>query len=107
MFDNKVQVAEFAFPFPSKIFEKELLDKNIDFKIFNKPSAEGGADSCVFFVSQSDFEIASEIREKVDKENADAEQKYRHPFVKVIGYVGLLPVLYYLIKKILEIFENV
>ena len=106
MVDDKVQVAEFAFPFPAKIFEKELMDNNVDFETFTKSSGEGGSDACIFYVSQLDFEIAFKIREKVDKENADAELKHQHPIVKVIGYAGLLLVFYLLIKNVLKLFSS-
>lgn len=103
---NKIQVAEFAFPFPAKIYEKELSENNIDFETFIKSSGEGGFDTTIFYVKNLDFEKASDLKEKVDKENVTSELKHLHPIRKVIAYVGLLFVLYLLITNVIKLFND-
>jgi len=103
---NKIQVAEFAFPFPAKIYEKELVENHIDFDTFIKSSGERGFDVTIFYVKDLDFERAYDLKEKVDKENATSELKHLHPIRKVIAYVGLLFVIYLLISNVIKLFND-
>lgn len=103
--NNKVQIAEFTHPFPSKIFEKELVENDIEFDTFLKSSSEG-FDSTLFYVERIDFEKAFELKEKIDRENTASEIKHHHPLRKVIAYIGLLFILYFLIEKIIKLFDE-
>ncbi len=100
-----VMVAEFGSPFPSKVFEMELSNIDIEYRIFQKQSSEGGIDSNVFYVKSEDVEKAIEIRERVEKEDEQSKIKYRHPIVKVIGYLGIAFVFYLLTSNLSELFS--
>jgi len=103
--NNKTQIAEFTYPFPAKIFEKELRENNIEFDTFLKSSTEG-FDTTLYYVERIDFDKAFKLKEKVDKENVTSELKHLHPWRKVIAYIGLLFILYLLIENIIKLFNE-
>lgn len=103
MIELDTLVAEFASPFPSKIFEAELERHHIEFRQMTKASFEGGSDLCIFYVRNLDFDKAFVLREKVEKENAISEIKYMHPVREIIAYISLFLLVILLVYKIYEI----
>ena len=99
MKDFTSQVAEFASPFPSKIFEQELDKVGIQYHSFNNSSGDGGLDSVIFFVDSRDFNEAFQLKEKVDKENAASELRHMHPARKILSYFFLLLIVVYVLYK--------
>ena len=99
MDDFDIQIAEFSYPFPSKSFELELNNANIEFREFIKSSSEGGMDSCVYYINNRDLEKAIEIKTKVDRENAGLELKYIHPARKIFAYISLALIFIYILYK--------
>lgn len=99
--DLNTQIAEFSFPFPAKIFEEELSNAGIPYRILNRDSYEGGSGLCIFYIFNSDFEKAFSIKEKVEKENAISELNYMHPVKKFFPYIGLLLLVIYVLFKYL------
>jgi hypothetical protein len=99
MEDFSSQIAEFASPFPSKIFEQELDNAYIKYRSHNKSSGDGGLDSTIFFVNSKDFDEAFQLKEKVDKENAESELKHIHPARKILSYFFLFTIIVYIIYK--------
>lgn len=94
-------VGEFVFPFPAKVFEKELNDAKLEFKAEFIPSSEGAYGSCIYYVKNEDFDKAVLLKGRIEKENAESELKYTHPFVKILPYLALILFVVYMIFKYL------
>lgn len=99
-----VQIADLSAPFPAKIFEKELLENGIRFREMSGTIGEGGFPSAVYYICSKDVEKATLIRERMDRKNAESEEKFRHPIRKILAYVGLIFILIFLGYKLVEAF---
>ena len=99
-----MQIAEFEYPFPSKIFEQELSNAGIRFKSYLRNVTEIGVDTHIYYIQNSDFDKAFAIKERVEKENAESELKHLHPARKIIAYITLLLILIYIIYSLTDVF---
>ena len=100
--NKKVQIVDFFFFFPAKVFENELLNNNIDFERNHMTFTEGG-EYVVYYVDDVDAEVALNLKEKINREDAELQIKYTHPMRKVIAIVGLALVIVYIIHEIIKI----
>ncbi|MCL6265807.1 hypothetical protein [Flagellimonas myxillae] len=101
-----VQIAEFEYPFPSKLFEQELTSEGIRFKQFPRTAVEAGVQWHVFFIQNSDYKRAFEIKEKIDKQNVQTELKHLHPIRKILAYISLTLILVYVIYKAIGLIND-
>lgn len=101
-----MQVAEFGYPFPAKIFEKELFEQGIQFREIEKNNSEGGFSSAIYYVSLKDVEKTIQIRSNVERENGQSEENFRHPILKILAYLGLFFILGYATYRYFEIFRE-
>ena len=101
-----IQIAELGFPFPAKIFEKELIESGIQFREMYKSNYEGGGNGFnVYYIGAKDIEKTLLIRDKVEKENEESIQKYRRPIRKKLAYLTLLLIIIFTIYKFIEAFS--
>ncbi|MEP3210155.1 MAG: hypothetical protein ABJN95_13230 [Maribacter sp.] len=104
MKELNVKIAELLAPFPAKAFEKELIENGIRFREISRINGDGGFSYIVYFVGSDDVQKALAIREKIEKENVESEEKFTPPFRKILAYIGLLFIVLFFGYKLKEAF---
>ena len=100
-----MQIADLSYPFPAQVFEKELNKHGVPYKEIPKTNVDHGFSSRIYFVDAEDVEKAKNIKERIEVENAESEEKFRHPTLKILAYIVLILIAVYLTFDLLKVFK--
>lgn len=99
------QIADLSYPFPAHFFEQELIKNEVPFREITKTNADSSFSSRLYFVNAEDVEKANSIKERIELENAEPEENFRHPIRKILAYVVLILIAFYLIFDLFKVFK--
>lgn len=111
---NNVNIAKYASPFPSNLFEERLIENNIQFRFEEFSNYDDGPifSYKIYYVNSQSVSKVQEIKRQLDKEeyenylkNEYNGKKWAKYLMKFISYLSIILIIYWTIKSILNTYK--